>query len=383
MKIKVLSIIGTRPETIKMAPVIKALQSKPEFDPIVCVTAQHRQILDQVLTVFNITPEFDLNLMLPNQSITEISSAIFTHVDPLIKRIQPDWILVQGDTTTVMVSGILAYYNRVLLGHVEAGLRTFNKYQPFPEEINRTITSTLADLHFAPTTTSRNNLLKQGIPDKNILITGNPVIDAIQSIAEQSPSEKVTKIERKLGIAFDERSSEKQPYLILVTAHRRENFGKPLKNICVALTQLSQQYGQDVRILFPVHPNPNVTETVYPMLNDLENVFLVPPLDYLTFVHILKRSYLVLTDSGGLQEEAPGFGIPVLVLRNLTERPEGVEAGTVKLVGTETEVILKHSYELLNNPRVYTAMASAVNPYGDGQAAGRIVQGIIEYESHN
>ncbi len=379
---RVLSIIGTRPEAVKMAPVIKALQLKPEIEPVICVTAQHRQILDQVLNVFNIKPDYDLNLMLPNQTITEISSAIFTRLDPLIKRVQPNWILVQGDTTTVMVSAILAFYNRVLLGHVEAGLRTYNKYQPFPEEINRTITSTIADLHFAPTQTSKNNLLKEGIPDSRILITGNPVIDAIQSIAELPSTKEVSNIERKMGISLHDKIPGKRPYLILVTAHRRENFGRPLENICEAIRILSKNYGQDIYFLFPVHPNPNVTETVYPLLKDLENVCLVPPLDYLTFVHMLKHSYLVLTDSGGLQEEAPGFGVPVLVLRNLTERPEGIEAGTVRLVGTETEIIVEQAFELLNNPQAHAAMANAVNPFGDGKAAGRIVQGIIDFESN-
>lgn len=379
---RVLSIIGTRPEAVKMAPVIKALRSKSEIEPVVCITAQHRQILDQVLNVFNIKPDYDLNLMLPNQTITEISSAIFTHLDPLIKRVHPDWILVQGDTTTVMVSAILAFYNRVLLGHVEAGLRTYNKYQPFPEEINRTITSTIADLHFAPTQTSKNNLLREGIPDSRILITGNPVIDAIQSIAELPPTKEISNIERKMGISLHDKIPEKQPYLILVTAHRRENFGRPLENICEAIRKLSKYYGEYVYFLFPVHPNPNVTETVYPLLKDLENVCLVPPLDYLTFVQMLKHSYLVLTDSGGLQEEAPGFGVPVLVLRNLTERPEGIEAGTVRLVGTETEIITEQTIELLNNPQAYAAMANAVNPFGDGKAAGRIVQGIIDFESY-
>jgi len=379
---RVLSIIGTRPEAVKMAPVIKALRLKPEIEPVVCITAQHRQILDQVLNVFNIKPDYDLNLMLPNQTITEISSAIFTHLDPLIKRVHPDWILLQGDTTTVMVSAILAFYNRVLLGHVEAGLRTYNKYQPFPEEINRTITSTIADLHFAPTQTSKNNLLREGIPDSRILITGNPVIDAIQSIAELPPTKEISNIERKMGISLHDKIPEKRPYLILVTAHRRENFGRPLENICEAIRILSKNYGQDILFLFPVHPNPNVTETVYPLLKDLDNVCLVPPLDYLTFVHMLKHSYLVLTDSGGLQEEAPGFGVPVLVLRNLTERPEGIEAGTVRLVGTETEIITEQTIELLNNSQAYAAMANAVNPFGDGKAAGRIVQGIIDFESY-
>jgi len=379
MKKKVLSIIGTRPEAVKMAPVIQAMQSKPEFETSICVTAQHRHMLDQVLSVFNIQPDFDLNLMIPNQTITEISSAIFTHLDPLIKKLQPDWILVQGDTTTVMISAILAFYNQILIGHVEAGLRTYNKYQPFPEEMNRKITSAIADLHFAPTPTSKINLIKEGIPEKRILVTGNPVIDAIQSIAKQAPSEEVFNLERKLGIANIERTHDNRPLLILITAHRRENFGRPLVNICNAIRNLSKHYSQDVRFLFPVHPNPNVTETVHPLLSDLENVYLVPPLDYLTFVHMLKRSYLVLTDSGGLQEEAPGFGVPVLVLRNLTERPEGIKAGTVRLVGTDCEEIVKQTSELLDNLSSYTSMANAVNPYGDGQAAERIVQAIIEY----
>lgn len=367
--IRVLSVIGTRPEAVKMAPVVQQLRQTPGLESVVCVTAQHRQMLDQVLNLFDIVPEIDLDLMQPNQSLAQISAAIFTHLDPVIRDVQPDWILAQGDTTTVMATALLAYYHRVKFGHVEAGLRTGNKFQPFPEEINRRVAGVAADLHFAPTEWSKQNLLHENIPAERILVTGNPVIDALRQVAEKPAPAEVESLMQTMG----------NRRLVLVTAHRRENFGEPLENICAALKTLAETCSGGLHIIYPVHLNPNVQETVYPRLSNVANITLLPPLDYLPMVHLMKRATLVLTDSGGIQEEAPGFGVPVLVLRATTERPEGIAAGTVKLVGTETETILKEARNLLDNPSEHARMAQAANPYGDGQAAGRIVQGILNY----
>ena len=355
-----------------MAPVLQCLASTPGIEAITCVTAQHREMLDQVLSLFGIVPEIDLDLMKPNQSLAQITAAIFTNLDPVLKDLKPDWILAQGDTTTVMATALLAYYNQIKFGHVEAGLRTGDKFQPFPEEVNRKIAGVVADLHFAPTEWSKQNLLKENIPGGHIIVTGNTVIDALQQVAEKPAPDEVLHLLKRISGAK----------LILVTAHRRENFGKPLENICDALKSLAEIYGSRIHIVYPVHPNPNVKDVVYQRLGDLsENITLLPPLDYLPMVHLLKASHLVLTDSGGLQEEAPGFGVPVLVMRATTERPEGIEAGTVKLVGTESDDIILAARLLLDNPSEYERMAHSVNPYGDGHASERIVQGLLNYKS--
>ena len=359
-----------------MAPVIMELARHPEIDSLVCVTAQHRQMLDQVLNLFQIKPDVDLNLMQPNQSLAALTAEIFTNLDPVLSQLKPDWVLIQGDTTTVMAAAILAYYHQIKVGHVEAGLRSGDKWQPFPEEINRTIAGVVADLHFAPTEWAKQNLLRENILSHRIIVTGNPVIDALRYVAAIPPTAEVN--QTLLDIGLNPSSNNNPVRLILVTAHRRENFGEPLENICQALKDLAEVYGESVRIVYPVHLNPNVQEPVYRLLGNIPNISLQPPLDYLPFVHIMKRATLILTDSGGLQEEAPGFGIPVLVLRNVTERPEGVQAGTVRLIGTDRAVILNEARRLLDNSQVYQEMAQAVNPYGDGKAAQRIVKALIE-----
>ena len=379
-KLRVLSIFGTRPEAVKMAPVVQCLANTPDVESQVCVTAQHREMLDQVLSLFQVVPDVDLDLMRPNQSLAELTAAVFTHLDPVLSRFAPDWILVQGDTTTVMAASLAAYYRRIRVGHVEAGLRTHDKWQPFPEEINRRVAGTVADLHFAPTEWSRQNLLNEGIQPEKILVTGNPVIDALQSAAHLPTPPEVLSLLERLGIPSNlEKANLSTPRLVLVTAHRRENFGRPIEQICAALAALSQTYQGRVQLVYPVHLNPNIQEPVYRLLGHDPNITLLPPLDYLPMVHLMKRATLVLTDSGGLQEEAPGLGVPVLVLREVTERPEGVEAGTVRLVGTDPERILKETRRLLDDPQVHAAMARAVNPYGDGHAAERIVTAILAH----
>jgi UDP-N-acetylglucosamine 2-epimerase (non-hydrolysing) len=378
--LRVLSIFGTRPEAVKMAPVVQKLAQTPGIQSQVCVTAQHRQMLDQVLNLFGIIPDVDLNLMRPDQSLSELTAAIFTHLDPVFKKLKPDWILAQGDTTTVMSTSLLAYYNRVRFGHVEAGLRTGDKWQPFPEEINRKVAGVVADLHFAPTEWSRQNLLKENIPAGHIVVTGNPVIDALHYVLRQPPSSEALILLKQIGLPVEEPVIPSAPWLVMVTAHRRENFGQPLENICAALRSLAELYGSDIRIVYPVHLNPNVQEPVYRLLKDVSNITLLPPLDYLPLMTLVKRARLMLTDSGGLQEEAPGLGVPVLVMREVTERPEGIAAGTVQLVGTETSRIVTEARRLLDDPAAHASMAHAVNPYGDGRAAERIVQAILDYK---
>jgi UDP-N-acetylglucosamine 2-epimerase (non-hydrolysing) len=362
---KILSVFGTRPEAVKMAPVVRLLAQTTGVESRVCVTAQHRQMLDQVLGLFSIRPDYDLDLMREDQSLAELSARIFTHLDSVLSEFQPDWVLAQGDTTTVAITSLLAYYRRIRFGHVEAGLRTHDKWQPFPEEINRRVAGVTADLHFAPTEWARANLLHEGIDPASIYVTGNPVIDALQVVSAQPAPAEIDPILAKL----DGR------HLVLVTAHRRENFGTPLEDICCALRSLAAR--GDVELVYPVHPNPNVTGPVHRLLGDVPHITLLPPLDYLPLVHLMKRSALILTDSGGIQEEAPAFGVPVLVLRQVTERPEGVEAGTVKLVGTETDRILQQATKLLDDPAAHAAMAHAANPYGDGRAAERIVEALL------
>ncbi len=377
MTLRVLSIFGTRPEAVKMAPILGELGRTSSIQSTICVTAQHRQMLDQVLQLFEIKPQYDLDLMQPGQSLAALTAAVFSNLDPVLRQTRPDWVLVQGDTTTVMAAATLAFYHHVSVGHVEAGLRTDDKYNPFPEEINRRLTSVVADLHFAPTEWSRGNLLREGIPADHVVVTGNPVIDALQSVARMPPNQGAASLPERLGLLPE---GDEPSRLVLITAHRRENFGQPLENICAAIRILSEIYEDDVRFVYPVHLNPNVQDTVYRLLDGIPNITLLPPLDYLPFVHLLKRAALVLTDSGGLQEEAPAFGVPVLVLRDVTERPEGIDAGTVKLVGTDTERIITQTRRLLDDPQAYAQMAHAVNPYGDGHAAPRIVQALINFK---
>jgi len=366
---KILSIFGTRPEAIKMAPVVRELAKREGIESRVCVTAQHREMLDQVLSLFEIQPDIDLNLMRPNQSLAQITAAVFTHLDPVLAEMQPDWILVQGDTTTVMAAALNAYYRRIKVGHVEAGLRTHNKWEPFPEEINRRVAGVAADLHFAPTRWSRQNLLKEGVAKEIVHVTGNPVIDALQFVAEQKVPTMVASLLSKIA----------PKRLVLVTAHRRENFGRPLEQICIALKKIAER--GDVEIVYPVHLNPNVQEPVKRLLGDVPNITLLPPLEYLPLVHLMKNATLILTDSGGIQEEAPAFGVPVLVLRDVTERPEGVQAGTLKLVGTDRQKIVNEANYLLNDPIAHAAMAQAVNPFGYGDAAEKIVDVLLASDS--
>jgi len=383
MTLRVLSIFGTRPEAVKMAPVVQLLARTPQVVPLVCVTAQHRQMLDQVLGLFDIHPDVDLNLMQSDQNLASLTAAIFTHLDPVLTRLKPDWILVQGDTTTVIASSLAAFYRRIHIGHVEAGLRTNDKWQPFPEEINRRLASVVTDLHFAPTDWARQNLIRENIPSQQIIVTGNPVIDALQAVARMPATPDVLDIFKHIDIPYQssessDKASRSTPRLILVTAHRRENFGQPLEHICVALRKLADIYKDGIRIVYPVHLNPNVQKPVHRILDDIPNIILLEPLDYLPMVHLMKHASLVLTDSGGLQEEAPAMGKPVLVMRAVTERPEGVQAGTVRLVGTDTDIIVTQATHLLDDPQAYAAMAQAINPYGDGKAAMRIVNAIIE-----
>ena len=387
---KILSVFGTRPEAVKMAPIVQRLNQTAGIESRVCVTAQHRQMLDQVLDLFQIKPDYDLDLMRDNQSLAELSASIFTHLDPVLADFRPDWVLAVGDTTTVVTTSLLAFYRRIKFGHVEAGLRTHDKWHPYPEEINRRLATVTADLHFAPTEWSRGNLLREGVDEKAIRVTGNPVIDAFQFVAMQDEPDEITSLLDTLKISLSPALRLRQfaaPFnahaanelktgkLILVTAHRRENFGQPIENICFALKELAQR--EEIEIVYPIHLNPNVQEPVNRILKDVPHVTLLPPLDYLPMVHLMKHATLILTDSGGLQEEAPSLGVPVLVLRETTERPEGVEAGTLKLVGTEISRIVQEATRLLDDPIAYAEMAKAANPYGDGHAAERIVEALM------
>jgi UDP-N-acetylglucosamine 2-epimerase (non-hydrolysing) len=356
-----------------MAPGMKELKRHPdEIETTVCVTAQHREMLDQVLAAFDITPDIDLNLMRPGQSLAGLTARIFTDLDPILADLQPDWLLVQGDTTTVMAAALLGYYNRIGVGHVEAGLRSFDKWQPFPEEINRRLAGVVADLHFAPTENNRQNLLKEGISADLIRVTGNPAIDALQIISRQPAPPFAAELLARAGVEPGDRR------LVLVTAHRRENFGEPIRDICEALKQLAKAYQDEITLIYPVHLNPNIQEPVYASLEGVENIILLPPLDYLPLVHLMKHATLILTDSGGIQEEAPSLGIPTLVMRETTERQEGVEAGTLKLVGTDPERIFLEAQRLLDVPEAYAEMSGAVNPYGDGHTAQRIVEALLD-----
>jgi UDP-N-acetylglucosamine 2-epimerase (non-hydrolysing) len=368
---KVLVVLGTRPEAVKLAPVIQEMQARSQRDglqTVVCSTAQHREMLDQVLRIFDIHPHYDMDVMAKNQTPTQVAAAVLRGMEEILGREKPDWVVVQGDTTTVAATAWAAFYARARVAHVEAGLRTFDKWQPFPEEINRRLAAVTTDLHFAPTQTARRNLLTEGIPDRDILVTGNPVIDAIRQVAALPLTDTSSPLPDRL---LDGRR------VVLVTAHRRENLGAPLEDVCAALLELARRYGNGVQIVYPVHLNPRVQETAYRLLSGVPNVTLTEPLDYLSLVRVLRRAFLVLTDSGGLQEEAPSLGVPVLVLRNVTERPEAVEAGTVRLVGTDRDRILREASRLFDDAAAYAAMARAVNPYGDGWASQRIVAALL------
>ena len=372
MKKKVLLVFGTRPEAIKMAPLALQLKQQEDcFETKVCVTGQHRQMLDQVLELFNLSPDFDLNLMKPGQTLSDITSGVLKGLEQVFTEWMPDVVLVHGDTATTFAASLAAYYHKISVGHVEAGLRTGDIYSPWPEEANRKLTGALTTYHFAPTQSSYNNLIKENIDPKNITITGNTVIDALLTVKAKVETDQavITQFEQQ----FDFLDPTKK--LILVTGHRRENFGQGFLNICTALANIAKQY-PDVQIVYPVHLNPNVQKPVNELLSGISNIYLIAPQDYLPFVYLMNRSYLILTDSGGIQEEAPSLGKPVLVMRDTTERPEAVDAGTVKLVGTDAVLIQQSVIELLENPDLYQTMAAAHNPYGDGTACQQIIQAL-------
>jgi UDP-N-acetylglucosamine 2-epimerase (non-hydrolysing) len=364
---KISLIFGTRPEAIKLCPLVLELKKHPEFEPHVCVTGQHRQMLDQVLEVFEVKPDVDLNLMQPDQTLASITARAITAIDGYLADNKPDMVIVQGDTTTSFCGALAAFYRQIPVGHVEAGLRTWNKYSPFPEEINRVMTSRIVDLHFAPTEWSKDNLLKEGVPVDRIFVTGNTVIDALHLAVE-----KVKKNPPEIpGVPKELLNGDTRP-MVLITGHRRENFGDGFRNICQAIGELAERF-PETAFVYPVHLNPNVRKPVFELLSGRANIHLIEPLGYLPFVALMNRSTIVLTDSGGVQEEAPGLGKPVLVMRDTTERPEAVQAGTVKLVGTDRAMILSNVGILLRDGQAYSAMGRAVNPYGDGKACPMIV----------
>ncbi len=367
---RILNIFGTRPEAIKMAPVVHALAAAEDMDCRVCVTAQHREMLDSVLTLFDIQPDHDLNVMRANQDLAHITQSVLTGVSEVLTIENPDRILVHGDTTTTFAAALAGYYAKIPVGHVEAGLRTGDRYAPFPEEMNRRLTDTLCDLHFAPTPSAAANMKREGIAEKGLSITGNTVIDALLQVVDKFRHD--ADLSAELAAPFPFLNSGKR--MILVTGHRRENFGPGFENICKALAALAER--DDVDIVYPVHLNPNVQDPVNRLLGGKDNIHLLAPQDYLPFVYLMDNCHMVITDSGGIQEEAPSLGKPVLVMRDVTERPEAVDAGTVKLVGTDTEAIVNDARLLLDDATVYTAMSRAHNPYGDGKAAARIVQEI-------
>ncbi|PKM82202.1 MAG: UDP-N-acetylglucosamine 2-epimerase (non-hydrolyzing) [Firmicutes bacterium HGW-Firmicutes-14] len=369
-KLKVLAVFGTRPEAIKMAPLVKELQNRPgRISCKVAVTAQHREMLDQVLELFDIKPAYDLNIMLPNQTLYEITTRALTGLNEILEQEKPDIVLVHGDTTTTFAASLAAFYRQIKVGHVEAGLRTGNKYSPYPEEMNRKLTGTLADIHFAPTTNARDNLLKEGADPGTILVTGNTVIDALMATIRDNYVFGDPVLD---GIDFQKKR------VLVVTTHRRENLGDPLYSVYCALKSVVERY-PDVEVVFPVHKNPKVREMAESVLGGLPGVHLIDPLEYSPFVNLMNKSYMVLTDSGGLQEEAPSLGKPVLVLRDTTERPEAVEAGTVLMAGTDRDVVNRACTELLEDAGKYKMMANAVNPYGDGKASGRIAAGLEHF----
>ena len=368
-RIKVMTIFGTRPEAIKMAPLVKELEKNSDrIESIVCVTAQHREMLDQVLKIFDIKPDYDLDIMHERQTLVNIATRALEGLDEIMKKVKPDVVLVHGDTSTTFAGSLAAYYNQILLGHVEAGLRTYDKYFPFPEEINRRITGVIADMHFAPTKRNENNLLSENTPKENIYVTGNTVIDALKTTVKDDYE---FSDEGLKTLNWDTKK------VIVMTAHRRENLGEPLKNICRAVLRIVNDF-DDVEVVYPVHLNPAVREVVFDILGNHDRIKLIDPVNADELHNAIKRGYLVLTDSGGLQEEAPSLGKPVLVLRNETERPEAVDAGTVKIAGVNEDNIYNMTKELIENVNEYEKMAHAVNPYGDGHASERIVKAIIE-----
>lgn len=384
---KVLTVFGTRPEAIKLAPVIKMFeQNRERFTSVVCITAQHRFMLDQVLDIFHITPEYDLDIMSPDQSLQDVTCNVLNGVSRVVRKERPDLVLVQGDTTTAFASGLAAYYERTPVGHVEAGLRTSDKYAPFPEEINRRLLTHLADLHFAPTSWSRNNLLREGVEEESIFVTGNTVIDALfmtmEAINNEKSEQEIVKYFSDLDTGLAELLAAPLPKgrevsrlqdrrFLLVTGHRRESFGEGFRNMCTALREIAETH-RDVHIVYPVHLNPHVRRPVYDLLGGMETIHLIPPVGYTHFLYLMARSFFILTDSGGVQEEAPSLGKPVLVMREKTERPEGIEAGCVRLAGTRAENIVAEAKRLLDDAEVYAQMSQAKNPYGDGTTAQQI-----------
>ncbi len=368
---KILSVFGTRPEAIKMAPVIAALEQNSFFQSIVCTTGQHRTMLDGVLNLFSISPLYDLNIMMKGQDLTHITTSVLTGLVDVLKEVQPDRVLVHGDTTTTLAASLASFYAHVPVGHVEAGLRTGNKLSPWPEEMNRCLADNICDILFAPTNSAKNNLLMEGVPENRIFVTGNTVIDSLIQISEL--------LENKPDIANEANKQlptlDNEKNLIVVTGHRRENFGKGLEKICDSISELSKR--RDVEIVYPLHLNPNVRDFVKKRLKTLKNVYLIDPLEYLSFVYLMKKARMILTDSGGIQEEAPSLGVPVLVMREETERPEAVSAGTVKLVGTNSEKIYRECCNLLDDESAFLAMSKAHNPYGDGKASSRIVKELM------
>lgn len=368
-KIKVMTVFGTRPEAIKMAPLALELKKYPQIESSVCVTAQHREMLDQVLDIFKLKPDYDLDIMKERQTLIGITTRVLEGLDKVMKDAQPDIVLVHGDTSTTFVGALAAFYNQIRVGHVEAGLRTYDKYSPFPEEMNRCLTGRIADLHFSPTVQNRENLIKEAISGDNIFITGNTVIDALKTTVRDDyvfENDVLNKLD------FENKR------VIVVTAHRRENLGEPLENICNALKEIVTSY-DDVELVYPVHLNPAVRETVFKILGEVDNVHLIEPVNVDELHNLMSRSFMVMTDSGGIQEEAPALAKPVLVLRRETERPEAVAAGTVKLAGVKKDVIVSMAKELLDNENVYRQMAHAANPYGDGNASKRTVEAILYY----
>lgn len=376
VKVKVLSVFGTRPEAIKMAPVVEQLKNDNRFESKVCVTGQHRQMLDQVLELFNIKPDFDLNIMKAGQDLTDVTSSILLGLRSVFNEFKPDYVLVHGDTATTLSTTLAAYFQQIKVGHVEAGLRTNNIYSPWPEEGNRKVTGCLANLHFAPTHTSKSNLLMENISEDTVVVTGNTVIDALFMVRDRLRTDQA--LRASLDLRFDFLHSERK--VVLITGHRRESFGGGFERICQAASELADKFSH-VDFVYPVHLNPNVREPVNRFLSGRSNIFLIEPQDYLPFVYLMSRAHVILTDSGGIQEEAPSLGKPVLVMRETTERPEAVEAGTVKLVGTNVDKIVGEVTTLLTDHHAYCSMSMAHNPYGDGKASIRILNSIIE--AHN
>jgi UDP-N-acetylglucosamine 2-epimerase (non-hydrolysing) len=377
MRKKILIVFGTRPEAIKMCPLVLAFKKQEEkFDTKICVTAQHREMLDQVLNIFDVKPDFDLNIMQKGQDLYDITSKVLLSMRDILKEVKPDIVFVHGDTTTSSSTAIAAFYQQIAVAHVEAGLRTYDIYSPWPEEINRQITSRIASYHFAPTIRAKENLIKENISEDKIFVTGNTVIDALHFVLnkiQRNPDIEINLMENLKKNGF---TPDKQRKIILVTGHRRENFGEGFINICEALKTIALTH-PEIDIVYPVHLNPNVQQPVNSILSNISNIYLIKPLEYVPFVYLMSHSYLVLTDSGGIQEEAPSLGKPVLVMRNTTERPEAVEAGTVLLVGTDKEAIVESTNELLTNKLLYEKMSKAHNPYGDGLACGRIINSLL------